>query len=125
MSDRLVELILARGAFEAGGTEPGAVTQERADRTRLLAGAVEKHLGEEALTTLARSLSLRIERASLGESDEGAELLGDFERQLALHGVVQDGKLVGPRLVVRALAAARIAAIVQMEPTRFMEDAEA
>jgi hypothetical protein len=124
MIDRLDALILARGAFERGGFEPPTATKERADRTALLARAIETHLGEEALTSAARRLARRIDRRVHGESDEQPEILGDFERQLARHGVTRDGERVGPRVVVRALAAARIAALVDMEPTRFMTAAE-
>ena len=124
MLDRLVELILARGAFEAGGAEPTTATAERADRTRALAAAVEVHLGEEALTALGRSLARRIELAARGESEESPALLGDFRRQLDRHGVTREGALVAPPIVVRALAAARVATLLQMEPTRFMDEAE-
>lgn len=125
MLDRLIELILARGAFEAGGSEPPSATRERADRTRMLAASVERNLGAEPLEAVARDLVRRIEAAIVGDADADPALLGDFERQLARYGAVREGRRVAPRVVVRALAAARVAALLQMEPTRFMSDGEA
>jgi hypothetical protein len=122
--ERLVELVLARGEFERGGSEPTTATEERASRTRMLARAVESQLGERALRDVARHLAHRVDQRAHGDSEENPRILGDFERQLARHGVTRAGTMVGPRIVTRALACARIATLFGMEPTRFMTTAE-
>lgn len=124
MLERLEALVLARGALERGASEPATATEERRRRTEILARSVETHLGRGALDAFARALVARIDRRVHGESDEDEAILGDFERQLAMHGVFVGGERIAPRIVVRALAASRLATLMAFEPTRFMTEAE-
>lgn len=91
-----------------GGETPGAARDRLARLARAARRLQEAH-GEDALRAARAADVLRIERALLEEGDPEARAreLGRFATTLERWHAVEGGERIAPRIVIRALAAAR------------------
>ncbi len=102
-------IYLEQGLAEVRGAEtPGAAT-DRLGRLSLATRRLLEVVGEEGIAAARAADVLRIERALLGdgEPEERARELGRFALTLERWHAVEGGERIAPRIVIRALAAAR------------------
>jgi hypothetical protein len=103
------ELYLAQGRAEIRADDTLGGAARRAEDLVLALAAVVDESGEAALDAVRMADTLRLERALAGEGTptERAGEAGRFDRSLERWGVAEEGTVVAPALVLRALALAR------------------
>lgn len=127
-SRALRAVVAAAGRLEAAGGRGGgdSVASLAAGAQAARSAVVSAH-GAEALASLRAAAVLRFVAAydpALSSHPRAAEVIGGFGRALERWGVVRDGFVVAPPLVVRTLYAARWNAIVGLPRTSGFGDEE-
>lgn len=124
-------LRIARVYRSAGLAELGEPEAPRAGRERTVEMAegiraiAEEH-GEEAVIALRARMTERAVRALKGElpAEDRRGLLGTFASIMERYSVIEEGRLIAPEFVLRALYKARWNGYMRLELTSGLEDIE-